>query len=178
MEKLPQLRINLDLLLSKIHDKDLKEYTENILDNLPHTFWTRESSLKHHSMDERGLYGNLIHTIRVARMCATLADSMNLPLMERDILVVSGILHDCIKHGLSGMDRYTNRNHPHLVRKYITDNLKIDSPWTDQICTIIEAHMGRWGEIPYPINITLEAALHIADMVVAYQTNLDMGFLE
>jgi len=153
-------------LVNLIVDDGIRDFTEHMLDVAPASFWTAKASLNHHPEDERGNEGNLIHTIRVAKLVCIMAEGCNLTSIELDVLLSAAILHDPCRYGKDGTEEYTNPEHPQLVRE-LAVHYSIGCEYSVDIFTLIERHMGKWGKVPYNPEVTPSALLHLADMVSA-----------
>ncbi len=161
----------LDLLyteIDKIQDPDIRGYTRLIVDSAPVDSWKLPSSRDHHLRDECGEWGNLIHTVRVTRICSTLSDILDLGPRDRDILRSAAVLHDSCKHGVDAEALFIYKEHPWLVKRLVEGiGIEVDPI----INTCIEQHMGRWG--PEPVTFatgyaeSLPFLLHVADCIEA-----------
>lgn len=153
-------------LVNLIADPYIKDFTEHMLEVVPDTFWTAKASLNHHPEDERGDEGNLIHTIRVAKIVRIMAEGCNLTSIELDVLLSGAILHDPCRYDKDGTADYTIPEHPLLVRE-LAEDYSIECEYSVDIFTLIERHMGKWGKVPYNPEVTPSALLHLADMISA-----------
>ena len=134
----------LNTLVGRIITKDFKDLTEETLKVAPLSFWTKQCSLKYHPVDERGLYGNLIHTIRVAKLVLVIVASCGYNRWTIDRSLSGGILHDVCRHGLDGTSQWSHKDHPKLVRQLMDNNgIGLGSPAREQLLEDIEKHMGR-----------------------------------
>lgn len=167
--------------VNNIQDPDIREFTINVVELAPRDCWRLPSGRDHHLKDEVGKWGNLIHTVRVIRICATLCDILDLDQFERDILRSAASLHDVAKHGINAEAKWIYKEHPQLVSALI-DKLGVTTTNINHhtmIVAIIEQHMGRWGQIPCDwheiknlngpdiLRVTLSLLLHIADCIEA-----------
>lgn len=162
--------------INTIKTQSIKDLTLDVFNSSPINSWKMNSSRDHHMVDERGEWGNLIHTLRVVKICDTLADVLNLPQESKDILKSAAILHDSCKHGLNAEYQFITYDHPYLVKQLI-EKSKVECPFKYQIIDIISRHMGRWDKRNTPTktvcdwidgnHITLAFLLHSADCIEA-----------
>jgi len=169
------LRNTLGLQVRAIKNEEIRDVIEKVLKSLPEGFWSRECSKKFHPEDERGLHGNLIHTIRVAKVADRIVETTdNYSTDERDLVVGAAILHDCLRHGEFGSSPWSEKDHPHLVRPFIEKKVGITGEIVDKLCDIIETHMGQWYYKPAPLNdLTPNDIVHLADFL-ASQVDIDV----
>lgn len=166
--QLGALRKALEGIVDDIVDTDIRDFTREMLEVLPDAYWLRPASTRYHLLDERGLYGNLKHTIRVVHtvdvVCSIVGDSF--PQLTRDMLKSAAILHDGGRHGLLGDSDTSLPNHPKLPRE-LAEQKGISCEHSNRIFNLIELHMGRWGESPLTPLIDPWAVLHLADVFCA-----------
>ncbi len=155
--------------LEAIEDKEIKGFTKELLKAAPEVYWTARASKNHHLSDERLVGGNLLHTLRVVRLLDLIAESCRIMGLEKDTLIAAGILHDLCRYGLEGNSGYTVPEHPLLVRA-LAIRLNLDFRNTlkgDTLLSIIERHMGIWGNPPFKPEVNLDSLLHLADCISA-----------
>jgi len=158
----------LNTLVGRIITRDFRDLTEATLKVAPAAFWTRECSKKYHPVDERGLYGNLVHTIRVGRVVLVIVDACGYSRWTIDRVLSGAILHDVCRHGLDGKSQYSDKEHPRLVRQLMDNNrIGLNSPAREEMLEDIEKHMGRWDNPSYAPGILPSEVLHLADAVDA-----------
>ena len=157
----------LNTLVGKIITKDFRDLTEKTLKVAPITFWTKQCSLKYHPVDERGLYGNLIHTIRVAKLVLVIVDSCGCRRWIIDRVLSGAILHDVCRHGIDGKSEFSDKEHPRLVRQLMDKHKILDSPAREEVLEDIEKHMGRWDNSAYAPKLLPSEVLHLADVIDA-----------
>lgn len=168
------LRHLLTLQVELIADPELKSVVYTALKKVPDAFWKRESSKKYHPADERGINGNLIHTIKVAKLAKRILSTTTYSKIEEDHLIAGAILHDCMRHGTEGTAMYSVEDHPQLVRQFLEEECEIEmTPEVEGLCALIENHMGKWGKPPYNFSLPLSSILHIADYI-ASQTDIEV----
>ena len=165
------LRHILHLQVQSIKDEVLRNIVETVLEKLPEAFWKRESSKKYHPADERGVNGNLIHTLRVAKLVDRILNTGEEDQYRRDLLKVAAILHDCLRHGPSGTGQWSAKDHPQLVRQFIEQECDLQGETVNKLCDVIEHHMGQWGKPVHYTNIDDYDLLHLADFLA---TQLDI----
>ena len=158
---------NLLSFLPLIKNLEIRHFTESILDAVPDVFWTIPSSKSHHPDDERGPEGNVIHSERVVKLVRVMAEGTQLSSDEIDCLTSAAMIHDGCRRGLFGNNEYTVPDHPSLIRQ-LASNHSITCGYDADIFSLIERHMGKWGEQPYWPEITPATILHMADMVSAH----------
>ncbi|MDU6336058.1 MAG: hypothetical protein E6594_09720 [Clostridium sporogenes] len=149
--------------LETINYKPLKIFAEWCLNQLPDYFYevAASSTGKYHPQYTQGEGGLVRHTIAAVRIAEELFSNetiQNFNDTEKDIIRVSLMLHDGVKHGLDG-SQYTVATHPLEVVKYLED-VYFDVPeetlpdevievmecdlW-DDIANCIKSHMGQWN---------------------------------
>lgn len=160
-----------------IHDEELRDLTmQTFLDGCPRYFIKKPSSSsgKYHSVDERGEYGNLIHTKRVFAEYAQISESWVemgvITPREKEEGKSASLIHDMMKYGWpSEGNEHTVNNHD-LIAASVAEHI---GGVPDNVVRLIETHMGAWGEGPTP-DTPAERLLHTADMSAARQYN-DIG---
>jgi len=163
----------LNIQIDMIRDKELQDLVRLVISKLPEAFWKRESSLKYHPVDERGINGNLSHTLKVTKLADKILDTMEVTQRIKDLTKSRAILHDSLRHGLNGDGRWSAKDHPYLVRKFIVTECGINTPLVDELCSGIETHMGKWGQPPFIPSIDLNTVLHLAD-AIATQPDIEV----
>lgn len=159
----------LDLLyaeINKIQDPELRQYTYAIASSAPVDSWKLPSSRDHHLRDECGAWGNLIHTVRVARVCAMMSRVLDMDQPESDTLRSAAVLHDICKHGVNAEAVFIYKEHPQLFKKLVE---KLGLDLNPEVNGCIEEHMGRWGPVSAGWNlgdqINIRFLLHLADCI-------------
>lgn len=148
-------------------------------------FWIIPSTFSedYNPPDEHDVGGNVLHTKRVFRICALLADSHILSAIERDILLAAALLHDVTKGVITRDEELPayDEFHPYTVDRFVrqvkiddelhggenqSTMLFLEEEHATRILRIIRCHMGIWSPIPetYPIN-DLEMILYTADTI-------------
>jgi len=139
--------------LSYIKDNRIKESTITILDMLPDYFYEipASSTGKYHPEFSLG-EGGLVRHVKVAvRLAKELLDNPSIgdkySSNEKDIMLMSLILHDGLKSGLV-YNRYTQANHPTLIKNFVNehkDKLSLTDNELDLFSHTVESHMGPWN---------------------------------
>lgn len=167
-EKFKSLFGELNALVGKIITKDFRDLTEETLKVAPVTFWTKQCSLKYHPVDERSIYGNLVHTIRVGKLVLVIVSSCGYNRWNIDRVLSGAILHDVCRHGLDGLSEFSDKEHPRLVRQLMDKHkIGLSSPAREEVLEDIEKHMGRWDKPAYAPKILPSEVLHLADAIDA-----------
>lgn len=146
-----------------IEYKPLKILAEWSLNQLPSYFFEvpASSTGKYHPGYSQGEGGLVRHTIAAMRIAEelfrndTIQSFLNI---EKDIIRVSLLLHDGVKHGIGG-NGYTSSTHPLEVIKYLEDRyFEVEEEtlpdevievmecdvWY-QVAECIKSHMGQWN---------------------------------
>lgn len=143
--------------------KPLKLFTKWCLEQLPDYFYevAASSSGKYHPAYTQGDGGLVRHTQAAVRIANELFKNdtvQNFDDLEKDIIRVSLLLHDGVKHGVDG-SAHTVATHPLEVVEYLEDRyfevpeeslpdevieiMEVDI-WY-QITECIKSHMGQWN---------------------------------
>jgi len=160
------------------------KYVENIkilINLLPDYFFSvpASSTGKYHpafSLGEGGLLRHTKFAVRIAYECYSDESITGIYTQdEKDLMIVSLILHDGLKSGLEKSE-YTLVNHPLLVSKFIKDNKDILTLTEGEITFItssIETHMGPWTKdykgnevLQKPIN-KYQKFVHMCDFLAS-----------
>jgi putative nucleotidyltransferase with HDIG domain len=157
------VRASLFSLIGNITDPILNTTTMVALQDAPSHFWRKPSSAgNHHPSDEHGEGGLALHTLRVARVCWTLCQSVQ-GRLNPNVLLSAGILHDIGRYGLGDEPaQYTLPDHPDIAAKFLRE---YGDGLIEEVACAVEAHSGRWGRI-LPRN-ELEWLVHYADCIAA-----------
>lgn len=162
--------------LEYISDEDIRESTGIMLDLLPDYFYQipASSTGKYHPRfagTESGLVKHTKVAVRIAKELLDNPSLTNFTLREKDLIIMSIILHDGLKNGLV-KDKYTKIDHPLLVSNYIkqnSDKLKLTKEDLEIVTKGISSHMGPWNK-DYDGNIVLptpktktERFIHMCD---------------
>ena len=117
-----------------IEDEGLKDFiTDTLTNKVPDYFWTLPSSSsgKYHPVDERGMFGLVLHTLRVFKVSNMLCIFSDVKGRDRDIVLIAAILHDSLKYDVPPGGVHTIQNHKTVACKYL------ELP--DDICSVINA---------------------------------------
>ncbi len=152
--------------IDAIHNDALRDVTiQTFLDGCPPYFWEEASSSsgKYHSPDERGKYGNILHTKRVFARYVTLSETMyeagEISGYEREAGKSAALIHDMMKYGwLSDFDGHTVNDHD-IIAAAVAKEIG-GAP--EEVYSLIECHMGSWGEGPTPSS-QKQWLIHLAD---------------
>ena len=143
--------------LSYIKNRKIKESCKIMLNLLPDYFYTipASSTGKYHPEFSLGNGGLVRHVKAAVKIAKDLLDN---PCIgdkytddEKDLMIMTLILHDGLKSGLNH-SKYTEFNHPTLIKNYILDNkdkLSLTDKEINFICKAIESHMGPWNMNDY-----------------------------
>lgn len=159
-------------LTQAIKDDSIRAFTLAMIERAPSAVWERPASTRHHLLDEREKFGNLLHSVRVASLCRVIADAVEVfadsdnSNIGADVLLSAAILHDMCRHGLFGLSESSRPDHPRLVR-ILADQCDLSCGHMDEIMEAVESHMGRWSTNPVVFEISASLALHLADCIVA-----------
>jgi len=138
--------------INLINDETIRQHTiQTFLYGCPDYFWTRPTSStgNHHSPDESGEFGNLIHTKRVFVEYDNIVESY----VEADVLTewqadcgrAAALVHDMLKYGWpSEQNSHTTTDHDCIagaVARHI-------GGLPDECARLIEAHNGPWYDGP------------------------------
>ena len=155
--------------INLIGDDAIRDETaRTFLDWCPDYFWTIPSSGsgKYHPPDERGEYGNLLHTKRVFLAYEQLARSYT----EQHLITAdeyhcgqaAALLHDMFKFGWPSENTgITVSDHDVIAANVILHKSELP----EEVSGAVAAHAGAWGEGPSP-ETALQQLLHMADMTV------------
>lgn len=179
----------LDPLLQEINlisDETIKSFIRSLLLKSEY-FWDIPSSFsgKYHPYDEHGIGGNVLHTKRVTRIVAILADSYNLSPEERDIVLAAAIIHDICKGKKDNGAEHPcyDPMHPYTVGKFVekcrskdkqnnsdsdSSTLYLSEEIVQSILRLVRCHLGPWSPIPETFPITyLDFIVHLADNIAS-----------
>ncbi len=139
--------------LNYISDKRLKDSTKVLVRELPDYFFlvAASSTGKYHPAFSLGEGGLLRHTKVAVKIAKSLFDNpifgSKYTKKEQDMMIISLILHDGIKHGIPE-DKYTKADHPLLAVEFIEKNKEKTEFTEDEVKFIedcIKSHMGPWN---------------------------------
>lgn len=139
--------------LEYIKDDNIKESCKIMIELLPDYFFEipASSTGKYHPEFTLGEAGLVRHVKAAVRIAKDLLDNPSIgekyTSKEKDLIIMTLILHDGLKSGRTH-NKYTQFNHPTLIKDYIIENkdkLKLTSDELDFISKAIESHMGPWN---------------------------------
>lgn len=186
--------------LDFIKCEPLRVFAEWCLNQLPDYFYevAASSTGKYHPAYTQGEGGLVRHTIAAVRIAEELFKNetvQNFDNLEKDIVIVSLLLHDGVKHGVDG-SAHTVATHPLEVVKYLEDRYfeVEEESLTDEVIEVmeselwyeitecIESHMGQWntdyktGEeiLPKPKD-DIQRFIHLCDYL-ASRKMLEVNF--
>ena len=152
--------------IDAIYNDDVRDATiRTFMDGCPDSFWTNPSSSsgKHHSPDERGKHGNLIHTKRVFKEYVDMSESYweagEMSPYYRECGKSAALIHDMMKYG------WPSEQNDHTVDDHdvIASNVaKHIGEVPNEVYLLILGHMGPWGEGMVPEN-DRQWLLHFSD---------------
>ena len=145
-----------DEILDTIENKDMREFAEELIKDIPDYFWHVPSSStgKYHPAYALGEGGLVRHTIA---LCKLLNFTFEIDCMgsswtsrEKDMMRIAGMMHDTRKSGSQQdyeANKYTRFDHPLLaaavVKSYVREGFIPDSE-LEIIASAIASHMGQW----------------------------------
>jgi HD superfamily phosphohydrolase YqeK len=158
-------------IVKSISNGSIKAWTEAMLAVAPAAFWDKAASStgKYHKVDENGVGGQVVHTLRVCAVVTHLVNMEKLSVIDRDILLSAAILHDICKYGVDGKTEHTLLEHPQLVAG-LWESKKELLPFCfndTHIISVISQHSGRWTSEPILNPTVLGKLLHIADFIAS-----------
>ncbi|SHK38477.1 HepA-related protein (HARP) [Clostridium cavendishii DSM 21758] len=186
--------------LDNIKYEPLKKFAKWGLEQLPEYFYevAASSTGKYHPAYALGEGGLIRHTqaaLRIANELFKCETIQHFDDTEKDIIRVSLLLHDGVKHGLDGSS-HTVDTHPLVVVDYLVDRYYdvdedelpvevieiMESDLWDNIESCIKSHMGQWntdyksGEeiLPKP-ETEMEKFTHLCDYL-ASRKMLEVNF--
>lgn len=181
-------------ILDTFENEDIKEFAIVLLDDFPEYIWHvgASSTGKYHptySLDEAGLMRHQIAVVRFLNFFLELEQySSKLTSRERDLIRLSGLIHDGRKSGSQEdyeKSKYTRFNHPMLMADVVRsfDGKYLDHEEIEMVADTISRHMGQWNidkktgmELPKPNN-KFARMVHVADYLASRKC-LTMDFDE
>lgn len=161
--------------IKDIRDDELQEQAIEIVQEIPHYFWTAAAASKHHPPEHRSRHGLWLHTKRVVTAFERVAPSMvNQGFFEWydvDCGRAACILHDMFKYGEPPSAANDTTNDHGLAAAEFLDTHDIQLP--DEVIGAVEAHNGPWYKGSAP-RTNLEQMVHMADMVASAE-NIRVG---
>ena len=176
--------------LSYIKNERIKKSGEVLIDLLPEYFFEvpASSTGKYHPSFALGKGGLVRHTKVAVKIAYELLNNNsvnNYSDDEKDLIILSLLLHDGLKCGLV-QEKYTRFDHPLLISNYISDNQNktmLNDNEIKYICESIESHMGEWNKdyngneiLPLPLSKN-SRFVHMCDYLSSKKF-LDVSFDE
>lgn len=170
MNKIKYFEKEIGYLKKESNKEDLKK----LINLLPDYFFEipASSTGKYHPKFSTTNHGLLKHTkvaVRIAYELFNIEDRFTDE--DKDLIIMALVLHDGCKLGIS-KEEYTKVEHPLIVSKLIMEHhneLQMDIIEVRKLCTMIEAHMGKWNKdykgneiLPIPRN-EIERFVHKCD---------------
>lgn len=183
------LRQRMEGLVSNIHRPEARRLLDFVLDSVGRErFMTAPAAISHHHNYIRGLWE---HSVEVAELALALASSERYaPLVDRDALVVSALLHDVGKpdcfdwEGVPIRISRAGRLRSHVTRGAEIVSVAVANAWAlesgavseadvELVRHVIESHHGQveWGS-PTPPRCLEALIIHLADLASARTRSL------
>lgn len=171
--------------LNYIHNEDIQNYAIEMLRLAPGYFFSAPSSSggKYHPAYENAKGGLVIHTKAVVYYLTQFfnLDMVHFSEREKDLLIVSALLHDVKKNGNNTHCEFTQFDHPIIAANFITQYSDCGIISADEIKFVADAvisHMGQWNkrgnkELPLPES-SAQKLLHICDYL-ASRKDIDLS---
>lgn len=170
--------------LKLIHNDEIHLTTARILCYMPAWFMKEGASStgKYHPQYAQGEGGLYRHTCAAVKIFADIIElEQNKDVYHcRDWGIAALILHDICKYGYDDTPtKYTKFKHPLLVREWLehlqlTDNSIVDEEYINNVCTLVESHMGQWNTNKYEPDVILpkpeskaQQLVHLADYLAS-----------
>lgn len=169
--------------INYLNGEDFKEFVIKAITLLPDYFFEvpASSSGRFHSALESGFGGLVYHTKAVAKIANYLVNlqqyKTKLSDTERDCVITSSLLHDCLKHNWDNKTGYSVHEHPILAGEFVKTDEKLNGILSEEIrITIgdaISSHSGEWTTnkksktiLPSPQNLVQEL-VHLSDYIAS-----------
>ena len=166
-----------------LNGEDFKEFVKTAVTLLPNYFFEvpASSSGRFHSALESGFGGLVYHTKAVAKMANYFVNleqyKSKLSEVERDCIITSALLHDCLKHGWENSTGYSVHEHPVLGGEFVKTDERLDGILSEEIRIVIgdaiSSHSGEWTTnkrsktvLPSPQNL-IQELVHLSDYVAS-----------
>jgi hypothetical protein len=180
--------------LALIKNETIKQFALNAIVIMPDYFFTMPSSTtgKYHAKYALGEGGLLRHTKALVRIECELfrMDWWNFEDNEKDLLVVSAILHDSWKKG-DGTTKWTTDTHPtfavNAIKKDEIASKILSNEQMDFVFGCMASHSGQWNKdrqgneiLPKPIT-KYQKFLHMVDYFCSrkcVEINLDVPIVK
>lgn len=170
-------------LLDTFENEDIKNFAKECIETIPDYFWNvgASSTGKYHPQYALGDLGLARHTCALVRFLNHILSidcyKNDFTSRERDLLRVSGIMHDSRKSGNDedyARSKFTKFDHPILAANEIRTLIGfIPDDELELVATTIESHMGQWNTdkrnptvLPLPEN-KYQKMVHLADYLAS-----------
>ena len=165
---------------SYIKDDKIREDLKYLVNNLPDYFFEIEASStgKYHPKFASGKNGLVRHTkvaVRIAYELMSNPAITNFTNREKDLIILSLVLHDGIKCG-NPKERYMRFDHPLLASSFVKehkDKLSLSDDDIEFVSSVISTHMGNWNTdyngnevLPKPKN-KYQRFVHMCDFLAS-----------
>lgn len=132
-----------------IKNNDIKEDLKILVEKLPDYFFEVEaaSTGKYHPSFAASKHGLVKHTKVAVRIAYELLENPginNFTNREKDLIIMSLILHDGLKCGKE-KERYTRVDHPLLAAEFIKENSNLPKEDIELLTKMVSSHMGIWN---------------------------------
>ena len=132
-----------------IKDDKIREDLKQLVNKLPDYFFEipASSTGKYHpefASSEHGLVKHTKVAVRIANELLSNPGLNNFTNREKDLIIMSLILHDGLKSG-KVKEKYTRVDHPLLVCDFIKENSKLPDEDIELLIKMISSHMGIWN---------------------------------
>ena len=135
-----------------IKDDKIREDLRYLVSELPDYFFEIEASStgKYHPKFASGKNGLVRHTKVAVRIAYELMENPalnNFTNREKDLIIMSLILHDGLKYG-NPKEKYTRFDHPLISSSFVRENkdkLSLSDKDIEFVCSAISTHMGNWN---------------------------------
>lgn len=139
--------------INYIKSSKYKENLKIILEMLPDYFFHVQASStgKYHPSFALGDSGLIRHTKVAVRIAHELLENNSISNFnndEKDLIIISLILHDSFKHGITE-EKYTRFDHPLIVGNFLKENrnkFTLTDKELEFIINNIASHMGEWNK--------------------------------
>lgn len=175
--------------LDQISDKQIRDFTQYLLEKAPDYFWVVPSSSggKYHPPQSNGEGGLVRHTKAAVYFATKLCDVFSLTGLMKDQVICACILHDIVKYG-EIKQPFTTKTHDYegalFVKKH-GESFGLDSASLTTITSCIAWHMGKWTDMTgrtvsksFPEGFSpAQMVTHLADVISA-QKNVNLSHIE
>ena len=163
--------------------ENIKDFFKQAITLIPDYFFEvpASSSGKFHSVLECGFGGLVYHTKSVAKVANYLVNlqqyKSKLNEIEKDCVICSALLHDCLKHGIENKTGFSVHQHPILAAEFVKTDERLNGFISDEVRTLIgdaiASHSGEWTTskrskvvLPSPQTLVQEL-VHLSDYIAS-----------